>query len=58
MARRKSEREPEPDRDPGMTDEEISERMERGLRRAFSTPSQPHGRSPREAAPPRRRKEK
>jgi hypothetical protein len=36
----------EPPRDPDVTDEEISHRMERGLRGFLSTLWQPHGKSP------------
>jgi hypothetical protein len=46
----------EPDRDPNLSDEEISRRMERGIRRFLSTPPQPHGRSPKEPTRPKRRK--
>jgi hypothetical protein len=40
------------------SDEEISRRMERGLRRALSTPPQPHGKNPRSPPPQKTRKAK
>jgi hypothetical protein len=36
-------------------DQEIARRMERGLRRALSTPPQPHGKNPRSAPAPKRK---
>jgi hypothetical protein len=37
--------------------EEIARRMERGLRRALSTPPQPHGKNPRTPAKPKVKKQ-
>jgi hypothetical protein len=55
MAKRQiKEQEAEPDRDPGVTDEEIAERMDRGLRRAFSTPPKPHQPLVRSKRPPKK----
>jgi hypothetical protein len=39
------------------SDEETRQRMERGLRRALSTPPQPHGKNPR-SPPPLKTKER
>jgi hypothetical protein len=35
------------------SDDEIARRMERGLRRALSTPPQPHGKNPKSPPPPK-----
>jgi hypothetical protein len=40
------------------SDEEIRRRMEHGLRRALSTPPQPHGKNPRSPPPQKHRKAK
>jgi hypothetical protein len=37
--------------------EEIARRLERGLRRALTTPPQPHGKNPK-SPPPAKRKER
>jgi hypothetical protein len=42
--------------DDQLPDDEIARRMERGLRKALSSPPQPHGKNPR--SPPLKRKER
>jgi DNA adenine methylase len=39
--------------DDQFSDKEIAQRMERGLRRALSTPPQPHGKNPKSPPPPK-----
>jgi hypothetical protein len=41
--------------DAQLPDDEIARRMERGLRKALSTPPQPHGKNPGSAPPPKRK---
>jgi hypothetical protein len=50
-----NEPDPNPPRDE-LPEEEIARRMERGLRRALSTPPQLHGKNPK--SPPPKRKER
>jgi hypothetical protein len=39
------------DQDDQLPDDEIAERMERGIRRFLNTPPQPHGKNPKAPAP-------
>ena len=41
--------------DRALTDDEIAQRMERGIRRLCATPPKPHGKSPTEPSPAKRK---